>query len=329
LVAIITVKKRPVLRIILSFLGVGAVILLVGPFLIPIPPLPNTVPPRELGEADSVFVELNGLDVHYKEMGAGEPGLILLHGFAASVYSWREVMEPLTAYGRVVAFDRPAFGYTERPLSWSGQNPYSLEAQVELIIALMDNLGIERAVLVGNSAGGGVALLTALTYPERVAGLILISPAVYVGGGAPGWIRPLLATPQMDRIGPLLVRNIQERGVAFGRSAWHNPDLITDEMWAGYTKPLQAENWDRGLWLMTRASRSLGLADRLDEIAVPVLLVTGDDDRIVPTAQTIRLAGELPGATLLVISACGHVAHEECPAPFLEAAAAFWPQINE
>jgi len=309
-------------------LAVLLLLLLVGPFLIPVPPLANTLPVRELAEADSQFMELNGLTVHYKQTGTGEPALILLHGFAASVYSWREVMEPLTAYGRVVAFDRPAFGFTERPLNWSGPNPYSAEAQVDLTIALMDSLGIERAVLVGNSAGGTVAVQTALAYPERVAGLILISPAVYGGGGSPGWIRPLLATPQINRLGPLLVRNIQERGLDFGRSAWHNPDLITAEMWAGYTKPLQAENWDRGLWLLTRTSRASNLAERLDEITVPVLLVTGDDDRIVPTAQTVRLAEELPGATLLVIPACGHVAHEECPAPFLAAVADFWPQIR-
>jgi pimeloyl-ACP methyl ester carboxylesterase len=321
--------KRRVYRIILILIGVFAFLILIGPFLVPIPPLTDTVPVRELAEADSQFVRLNGIDVHYKEMGEGEPALILLHGFAASVYSWREVMAPLSGYGRVVAYDRPAFGFTERPLEWSDQNPYSPEAQVALTIALMDNLGIERAVLVGNSAGGTVAVNVALTYPDRVAGLILISPAVGVGGGSPGWVRPLLQTPQMGRIGPLFVRNIQKWGLDFGRSAWHNPDLITEEMWDGYTKPLQAENWDRGLWLLTSSSRaSSNLSARLDELDLPILLVTGDDDRIVPTARTVALADRLPGSTLLVIPACGHVAHEECPAPFLEAVETFWAQLD-
>jgi pimeloyl-ACP methyl ester carboxylesterase len=323
--------KKRIYRIILILLGVFAFLILIGPFLVPVPPLTNTVPVRELAEADSQFVRLLEMDVHYKEMGAGEPALILLHGFAASVYSWREVMAPLSDYGRVVAFDRPAFGFTERPLEWSGQNPYSPEAQVELTIALMDSLGIERAVLVGNSAGGTVAVNTALTHPDRVAGLILISPAVGVGGGSPSWIRPLLQTPQMQRLGPLFVRNIQEWGLEFGRSAWHNPDLMTEEMWAGYTKPLQADNWDRGLWLLTSSSRaaSPNLSARLDELDLPILLVTGDDDRIVPTARTVELADRLPGSTLLVIPACGHVAHEECPAPFLEAVETFWAENTD
>jgi pimeloyl-ACP methyl ester carboxylesterase len=303
-------------------------LLLIGPFLIPIPPLTDTIPVRQLAEPDSRFATLNGLDLHYKSVGNGEPALILLHGFAASVFSWREVMEPLSQYGRVVAFDRPAFGFTERPLTWSGQNPYSPEGQISLTIALMDHLGIQQAVLVGNSAGGAVAVNTALAHPDRVAGLILISPAISVGGGTPGWIRPILRTPQMNRLGPLFVRSFSQSGIEFGRSAWHNPDLLTDEMWAGYTKPLQAENWDRGLWLMTTASRAPAVTDRLAEIGVPVLIVTGDDDRIVATSRTVALAEQWPAATLHVFPACGHVAHEECPQPFLEAVAQFWPRIS-
>jgi pimeloyl-ACP methyl ester carboxylesterase len=187
----------------------------------------------------------------------------------------------------------------------------------------MDALGIERAVLVGNSAGGTLAILTALTYPERVEALVLVSPAVYVGGGTPAWLRPFLNTPQMRHLGPLLARQIQDWGVDFARSAWHDPEKLTPEIWEGYTKPLRAENWDRALWEVTRASRPLGLETRLGEVRVPVLVITGDDDRIVPTQQSVRLAGEIPGAQLAVIPECGHVPQEECPGPFLEAVEAF------
>lgn len=317
-------------RIFLVILTILLLVLLLGPFLIPIPPLEGVRPVEELADPDSHFVEINGVKLHYKEMGEGERAFILLHGFAASVYSWREAMAPLAEHGRVVAFDRPAFGLTERPLpgSWSEQNPYSPEAQTDLTVGLMDYLDIERAILVGNSAGGTVAVHTTLRYPERVEGLILISPAIYTGGGSPGWIRPLLRTPQMQRLGPLFVRNIQEWGLDFGRSAWHNPDLITDEMWAGYTRPLQAENWDVGLWQLTTASRAGDLAGRLDEITLPVLVATGDDDRIVPTSQSARLAEELAHADLLVIEECGHVAHEECPEPLLEAIREFLNRIR-
>ncbi len=299
-------------------------ILLIGPFLVPVPPLENTVPPEELADPDSRFAEVNGLQVHHKTAGSGTPVFLLLHGFGASVFSWREVMEPLGDVGTVVAFDRPAFGLTERPLSWEkGSNPYTPEAQVTLAIGLMDELGISQAILVGNSAGGTVAVNTALAHPERVQALVLVDAAIYEGGGAPGWIRPLLNTPQLDHLGPLLSRQIAVRGDAFLESAWHDPSKITPDARAGYRKPLQVENWDRALWELTKASRQSGLADRVEDVTLPSLVISGDDDRIVPVTSSIRLADELPNAELTIIPDCGHVPHEECSEPFLEAVIEF------
>jgi pimeloyl-ACP methyl ester carboxylesterase len=129
-----------------------------------------------LADPDSRFIEVDGMVVHYKIGGQGSPAILLLHGFGASVFSWREVMEPLSWYGMVVAFDRPAFGLTSRPMpeEWTGQNPYSPEAQSDLTVALMDKIGIEKAILIGHSAGGSIAVLTALRHPERVQALILV-----------------------------------------------------------------------------------------------------------------------------------------------------------
>lgn len=313
-------------KIALIVLAVLLALVIIGPLVVPLPALSDTVPPEQLADPDSQFVDINGVTVHYKEAGQGDTALLLLHGFASSTYSWREVMEPLAEDARIVAFDRPAFGLTERPMPGDfpdGVNPYTADAQVDLTVGLMDALGIERGVLVGNSAGGTIATYTALRYPERVQALVLVDAAIYEGGGSPGWIRPLLTSPQARRIGPLLVRNIRDWGYQFGQSAWHDPARFTDEIWANYSKPLQAENWDRALWELTQASRPLGLDQRLEELAVPVLVITGDDDRIVPTEQSIRLAGEIPGAELVVIPNCGHVPQEECPDAFLAAMAEF------
>jgi len=308
------------LRLILAFLAVVLLLLLIGPFLVPIPPLPGTVPPEQLADPDSRFVEVNGLKVHYKIAGQGQPTLVLLHGFAASLFSWREVMAPLAQRGTVIAFDRPAFGLTERPLpgEWQGESPYTSEYQARLTVGLLDALGVDKAILVGNSAGGSVSVLTTLRYPERVSALVLVDAAVY-SGGSPSLLRPLFQTPQMRHLGPLFVRSIIKWGEDFGRSAWHDPSRLTPQIWEGYKKPLQAQNWDRALWEFTASSQPLHLAEQLAQIRVPALVITGDDDRIVPTAQSVRLAGELPNASLQVIANCGHVPHEECPEPFLRA----------
>jgi pimeloyl-ACP methyl ester carboxylesterase len=311
--------KQHVVRILLISLGIILLLVLVGPFLVPVPPLEDTLPAKELADPDSQFVEINDLEVHVKTMGEGEPVFVLLHGFGASLYTWEPVMEELSQYGRVIAFDRPAFGLTERPLEWEGQNPYSPEAQADLVTGLLDHFGVEEAILVGNSAGGTIAMQTALAHPERVAGLILVDPAVYAGGGAPAWTRPLLATPQLRHLGPLFVRRILNSGPELIETAWHDPAKITPETIELYKKPLLVENWDKALWEMTLASKAANLEGRLDELNLPILVITGDDDRIVPTEQSIRLASELPNAELAVIEQAGHVPQEEQPAAFIEA----------
>lgn len=316
-------KKNRAGRIALAVIAMLLLVLLVGPFLVPVPPLEGTLPPQALADADSQFIEINGLDVHVKTLGQGEPVFVLLHGFGASLYSWQAVMEPFSQHGMVIAFDRPAFGLTERPLTWEGQNPYSPEAQVALVTGLLDHFGVQQAILVGNSAGGTVSMLTALAHPERVSALILVDPAVYTGGGAPSWIRPLLGTPQMRHLGPLVARQIQQRGPELVEQAWHDPARIPPGTLELYKKPLQAENWDKALWEMTLASRASGLTEQLSAFTLPVLVITGDDDRIVPTADSVRLGGELPDASLVVIPQAGHVPHEERPDLFMQAVDTF------
>lgn len=319
-----TKRKLWLISLVALLLGV-----LVVPLLVPVPPLEYTVPANTLADDDSLFIDVNGLNVHYKIMGEGEQTFILLHGFGASLFSWHAVMPELAKYGTVVAYDRPAFGLTERPLTWDGQNPYSPEAQVELVIGLMDKLGVEQAILIGNSAGGKIAFETALMYPQRVQALVAVDAAVYAGGGSPSFVRPILKTPQMRHLGPLIARQIEKNGDDFIRSAWHDPSKITQETWDGYRKPLRVENWDRALWELTIASEASDLAERLDELTLPVLVITGDDDRIVPTEQSLRLADELPNAILYVVAACGHLPHEEKPEEFMQVIASFLAELDE
>ncbi len=307
----------------------GLTTLLVGPFLIPVPALKGTFRPRELADDDSEFIEINGLEIHFKRMGQGEPVFLLLHGFAASLYSWHSVMEPLSQLGTVIAFDRPGFGLSEHPLTWKGRNPYSSEAQVELVISLLNRFGVEKAILVGNSAGGTVSMQVALMHPERAAALILVDPAVYIGNRVPGWLHYLLDTPQMHHLGPLLSRQLLKHGQDLINLAWHDPSKLPIEMREYYQKPFMVENWDKALWEFTLASRPTGIAERLDEITLLVLVVTGDDDRIVPTVDSLRLADELPNATLEVIAEAGHIPHEEQPQIFMEAIQNFLAKFDD
>ena len=207
------------------WIAAGAAVLpaaaLLAPYLIPVRPLTDTHPPEALADPDSQFVRLNGLNIHLKTMGEGEPVFVLLHGFMASLYSWNPIVEPLSRIGRVIAYDRTAFGLSERPLQWKGQNPYTPETTLGTLHALLDHFGVRQAILVGNSAGGTLAMQYTLRHPERVAALILVDAAIINVGGAPPWMIPLLDSPQMRRIGPLIIRQIPRGGARMLEIAWH------------------------------------------------------------------------------------------------------------
>ncbi|MDI9609555.1 MAG: alpha/beta hydrolase [Candidatus Verstraetearchaeota archaeon] len=312
-------------KILISSLAVILILFFVVPFLIPIPPLTGTFPPDRLGKSDSRFVEVNGIKVHYKIYGAGEPVFILMHGFGAYSFSFDPVIRQLSEYGTVIAFDRPAFGFTERPIldTWGGPNPYTNEFAADLAVGLMDELGVDKAILVGHSAGGAVAILTYYRHPERVSALVLEDAAVY-GGGAPWYIGLFLWLPQVQRLGPLLVRGIAgDSGISTIYLAWHDDSKITPDTIEGYRRPLMAEGWDYALWQFTLASGRTDLKSNLSKISVPVLVMTGSEDKIVPPANAIQLSEDIPGSTLVVIPDCGHIPHEECPLEFLDAVMAF------
>jgi pimeloyl-ACP methyl ester carboxylesterase len=308
-------------KIALISLAALLVLILVGPFLMPVPPLEGTVPVRELAGPEGDFVEINGLDVYYQRRGQGDPTFILLHGFGASTFSWREVIDPLAELGTVIAYDRPAFGLTARPLDWDGVNPYSQQGNLDLLLGLMDAFSVDRAILVGNSAGGTLATAFTLAHPDRVAALIEVDAAIYRTMPDSPVLNWLLHTPQLDHLGPLIARRLAGRqGEEFIRSAWYDSSRLAADpaIMAGYRLPLRAENWDVALWAHTQASSAPDLAGRLDRIVVPTLVITGDNDRIVPPENSRELAEDIPGASLVVLENCGHLPQEECPKAFIE-----------
>lgn len=337
------------IKVSLWILATLVALVLIGPLLVPIAPLADTVPVRDLAWPGSAWAPAAGLDVHVEAVVDGAPvtdlsalpapsgaPVLLLHGFGANTRSWGSTLPWIgNAPGSVgdvaLAYDRPGFGLTERPTGgWArDRNPYGPDAQVATAVALIDALGADAAVLVGHSAGGAIALQTALAHPDRVAGLVLVAPAVYRGGGAPAWSRPLLRTPQLERIGPALMRQLGgPTGDDFLRSSWADPTRIDDAVFEAYRRPLRAHDWDRGLWELVKASAEPDLAHRLAQVQVPVLIVHGLQDAVVPIAQSRALVGDLVstpgGAQLAELDGCGHLPHEECPDAFRAAVEAWW-----
>lgn len=309
-------------RIIITSLIFACLTAALGPFFVPVTELDGLVLAEKFIEADGKFIEVNNVNVYYKEAGAGETTFILLHGFGGSTFSWREVMDDFSKYGHVIAYDRPAFGLTERPMpeDWV-ENPYGMKANIELLRGLLDEFDIEKAVLVGNSAGGGVSVAFALEYPERVESLILVDPGVGGGRGPqfPAWALPLMWTPQMRHLGPLMMRDYQETLPNTIQHEWYDSTKLTEKIRQEYLKLLKIENWDRAFYELTFAPAYPELRPLLPQLTVPVFIVAGQEDRLIRTFYFEAISAEIPNAQLALIPKCGHVPQEECPIQFMEA----------
>ncbi len=321
---------RMMLIVLAALLGV----LLVGPFLVPVRPLDGLQPPQALAGPESRFVTVpfagtNGIEFHYIEAGAGEPTFLLLHGFSSNVYTWDKVIDFFAERGTAVAYDRIPFGLSERLVAgdWNEANPYTPDATLDQLLAFMDAMGLEKAVLVGNSAGGLLAARAALAHPERVQALILVDAAIYTGG-APAFIAPLTNTPQLRHLGPLIARAFANSDALLAQ-AYHDLDNLTPEALEKAMLSVQVENWDAAFWEFTAVSSGQpDITGQLGQITMPTLVITGDDDRIVPPEESIQLAAEIPGAELAVLPACGHVPQDECPQAFMEAVEAWWGSVE-
>ena len=226
----------------------------------------------------------------------------------------------------VIAFDRPAFGSTGRPLPVSGrENVYSPEGQADLVASLLEKFGYRQAVLVGNSTGGTIALLAALRHPDKVCGLVLADPMVYSGYATsefPSWLYPLFraAAPAGGALAKLMIR------LTFGtlhRTFWHDPAMPGAGLLRAYRSDMMQGRWGRAFWELLLASHNLELAGRLADIAVPALVMTGDHDRMVKPEETIRLSRALPMAALEIVPECGHLPQEEKPEFFARAVTGF------
>lgn len=319
----------------LSILGrillLGLLAVLVLPLLLTLPPVAGTVAPEELAPPGSLFIDAQGVPTHCTVTGEGEPALVLLHGFGGSLLSWGEVLEPLGRVAMTAAYDRPGFGLTHRPPRGEGPpNLYSPQGAVDHLVAVMDALGVGEAVLVGHSAGGSVALHAASLHPGRIRALVLVAPAAHRAPAVPGLVRPLLGTPHLDLVGRLALRYIAPRMVTpLLRRAWYDEERITDEVLERYTRPLGAHDWDRGLWEFVRSSAAAPVEVGYHGLDVPVLVVTGDDDRIIPLRDSVLFAEELPDSELVIIPSSGHVPHEERPGTFLDAVVPFLERVMD
>jgi pimeloyl-ACP methyl ester carboxylesterase len=254
------------------------------------------------------FETVSGLRVRYVRAGQG-PAVVLLHGFASSVFTWRDVLPELAKSRSVVALDFPGFGGSDQPAD------LAFDRYPAVVLGLMDRLGIARATLVGNSMGGAVATLLAAQSPERVEALVLIDSAGFNLSQAE---RPLILRLMATPVGGAVMERLPVRGRVLRlalHQVFHDPSLVTDERFNEYLAPLLRPGATASI-LSLLASRRLDaslMAGRIAQVKVPTLVLWGRDDRWIPVEQADRFVAAIPGARKVVIESCGHLPQEEKP----------------
>jgi pimeloyl-ACP methyl ester carboxylesterase len=267
------------------------------------------------------FIEVDGVRLHYVEAGRGTP-VVLLHGNGTRAEDFRGsgVLDRLAVAHRVIAFDRPGYGFSERPRN----RPWPPQRQADLLIRAFDRLGIEQPVVVGHSWGTLVALALALDHPQRVRGLVLLSgyyyptmrpdvvlfaaPAIPVLGDIMRYtVSPLLGKLMM----PLLLRQM------------FAPSPVPESFRTAVPTSLMLRPWQlrasaEEAALMVPAAASL--RRRYDELRIPVRLIAGADDRVAHAERhSVPFHRDVPPTTLTVIPALGHMVHYFAQAQVIEA----------
>ncbi|MDI1236753.1 MAG: alpha/beta hydrolase [Polaromonas sp.] len=271
----------------------------------------------------SQFIPIDGMQVHLRDEGPKDDPLpiVLIHGTSASLHTWEGWATALRGQRRVIRFDLPGFALTGP----NRQNDYSVDAYVRFVTAVVDQLGVQRFVLAGNSLGGQVAWATAVALPQRVARLVLVDASGYPPESAS--VPPTLPlgfriarTPGLRVLTQYtLPRSIVEKSV---RNVYGDPSKVTPELVDLYRD------------MTLRAGNRQALGRRLDQgysgnvaglkaLAVPTLILWGGRDRLIPLEFGQRFARDIAGSRLVVFDELGHVPHEEDPARTVAVVKAF------
>jgi len=254
--------------------------------------------------------------------GGGVP-VLLLHGLAGRAAVWDDVLARIAPDRRAIAIDLAGHGDSDA----APPGPGGIAAQAAIAAGVLDALGVARAVWIGNSLGGHVALHAALELRDRVAGLVLVNAT----GAHP---RAELAAFLRDLAGFRARAGAAEHHSLLDASLplmFHDPASPASRR---FLERARAEAGSDGAARRVRAalhaiiaSRDATLAERLDEVAVPTLVVWGERDRLLDPGNRDRLA-TIPGAETVDLAATGHMPHVETPAAFVAAIAPFLARLD-
>jgi pimeloyl-ACP methyl ester carboxylesterase len=268
----------------------------------------------ELVWGNREHVVVDGVRIHVETAGPVDgPTIACLHGFASGTFTWAGVAAELRDELRVVAWDRPPFGRSDRPRPATGAaDPYRLDADLARSAELLDRVATpdRPRVLVGHSAGALLAVQLALAGATRIDGLVLIAPAV--DAEPPLTVRAVSRLPGSGLVAASLLRVGARGAAAFLRRSTRHGTPLTDATAAETGRTLRLPGTADALWHLTTTWEPPAVVARLADVGVPAVVIGGIDDRIVSVEQH-RTAAEGLGSDLHLLEGAGHAPHEQQP----------------
>jgi pimeloyl-ACP methyl ester carboxylesterase len=267
-------------------------------------------------------VHAGDLELAYRELGSGPP-VLLLHGWPTSSFLWRDVMPAIARRNRVLALDLPGFGGSDKPL----ETRYDFEFFTRAIDGFLAAAGVDRVAIAGHDLGGPIAVRWALDNPERVTHVALLNTLLYPDFD-PTVMEFVTTLANPDTRGELTsvagLESVMRLGLADEAS-------LTNEVLAGVVDPFADEDSRVALAKAGIELQPDGFADlsrRLSELSVPVRIVYGEQDRVLPdVAETMaRVKRDVPQAEVTAIPGAGHFVQEEAGGEVGDLLAAFFAE---
>lgn len=265
----------------------------------------------------SKFISVDGIRLHYQEFGdAAAPPILLIHGYTASVYVWKTVAPVLADAGyRVIAVDLVGYGYSEKP-SWFD---YAIQSQARILSRFLSRLGIGKAVVVGSSYGGAVALNLTLDNSEMVEKLVLVDAVINDDPKN----HPILRLAAIPGVGESLTPFLCDsrffmRKRMQGTLAKANHAMITNDRIDNIIRPLAAADAHRSVLATSRNWDANRLEQDAHLINQPTLIIWGDSDKVIPIDNGHKLHESILNSRFVIFKSCGHVPQEEKSELFTE-----------
>jgi len=269
------------------------------------PPLDLETLKERYTDEHSNWMEMNGLDVHYKDEGSGV-SIVLIHGTGASLQTFDEWADTLKKYYRVIRMDLPAFGLTGPNID----NDYSIKSYVAFIDEFTRKLGLEDFVLGGNSLGGEIAWKYAYYHPAQVAGLILLSPA---GSPIQEYDMPFFSAFTLARI-PVISQLFSKVNSKYLvektlRQAYEKEELLTEDKIRMY-QDMSLREGNRAAFVYRMQQIQHDPILQPNELMIPTLIIWGEKDKILPLKQFDGFV-EMKNMQSVIYEDVGHTPHDE------------------